>query len=218
MRAWASETLMELFPDPTARRLAVRIALALAAGILAAMLVSGILVFAAWAEEAPRKIAPPQPPRPVPYTTATVAGRDVAVTVYKDNLGVVKDRRRFAIPSGDSEIRFTEVASSIDPTSVHLRPAGRGGEVAILWQDYRYDLASTDKLLEKYVDREIDVATKDDQVKRGTLLAFDPTSLVVQEPGGSVSLLNRAEVRQVLNQYVSYLMGRRPRLMPYLGS
>src|SRR5204863_35838 len=72
MRAWASETLMELFPDPTARRLAVRIALALAAGILAAMLVSGILVFAAWAEEAPRKIAPPQPPRPVPYTTATV--------------------------------------------------------------------------------------------------------------------------------------------------
>ena len=73
MRAWASETLMELFPDPTARRLAVRIALALAAGILAAMLVSGILVFAAWAEDAPRKIAPPQPPRPVPYTTATVA-------------------------------------------------------------------------------------------------------------------------------------------------
>ena len=28
----------------------------------------------------------------------------------------------------------------------------------------------------------------------------------------------RAEVRQVLNQYVSYLMGRRPRLLPYLGS
>jgi len=197
MRAWALDTLAELFPDPAARRVAVRIVLALAAGILAAMLVSGILVFAAWAEDAPRKIAPPQPPRPVPYTTATVAGRDVAVTVYKDNLGVVKDRRRFAIPSGDSEIRFTEVASSIDPTSVHLRPAGRGGEVAILCQDYRYDLASTDKLLEKYVDQEIDVATKDDQVKRGTLLAFDPVSLVVQEPGGSVSLLNRAEVRQV---------------------
>ena len=27
-----------------------------------------------------------------------------------------------------------------------------------------------------------------------------------------------AEVRQVLNQYVTYLMGRRPRLLPYLGS
>jgi len=28
----------------------------------------------------------------------------------------------------------------------------------------------------------------------------------------------RAEVRQILNQYVTYLMGRRPRLLPYLGS
>jgi DNA repair protein RecO (recombination protein O) len=28
----------------------------------------------------------------------------------------------------------------------------------------------------------------------------------------------RAEVRQVLNQYVTYSMGRRPRLLPYLGS
>lgn len=28
----------------------------------------------------------------------------------------------------------------------------------------------------------------------------------------------RAEVRQLLNHYVTYLMGRRPRLLPYLGS
>jgi hypothetical protein len=28
----------------------------------------------------------------------------------------------------------------------------------------------------------------------------------------------RAEVRQILGQYVTYLMGRRPRLLPYLGS
>src|SRR5262249_12649197 len=28
----------------------------------------------------------------------------------------------------------------------------------------------------------------------------------------------RAELRQVLNQYVTYLMGRQPRLLPYLGS
>jgi hypothetical protein len=28
----------------------------------------------------------------------------------------------------------------------------------------------------------------------------------------------RKEVRQVLNHYVTYLLGRRPRLLPYLGS
>ena len=175
----------------------VRVAIALAVGAFGALLVFGLLAFAAYAETSAPKIAPPQPPpREVPVTTATVAGRDVAVTVYKENLGVVKDRRRFALPGGDSDLRFTEVASNIDPTSVHLRPVGRG-DVEVLWQDYRYDLASTDKLLEKYVDQPIDVATKDEQVKRGTLLAFDPMSLVIQEPGGSVSLVSRAEVRQV---------------------
>ncbi len=213
MREWAEDTLAELFPDPATRRIAVRIVLALMVGVAGAVLVSGILVFAAWADVIhdaktgktyyidrlfdPPKQVPPPPERPIPYTTATVAGRDVAVTVYRDNLGVVKDRRRFVLPSGESEIRFAEVASSIDPTSVHLRSAGRGGDVSILYQDYRYDLASSDKLLEKYVDQQIDVATKDDQVKRGTLLSFDPVSLVIQEQGGGVSLLNRQEVRQV---------------------
>jgi hypothetical protein len=28
----------------------------------------------------------------------------------------------------------------------------------------------------------------------------------------------RREVRQVLSQYVTYLLGRQPRLLPYLGS
>jgi DNA repair protein RecO (recombination protein O) len=28
----------------------------------------------------------------------------------------------------------------------------------------------------------------------------------------------RREIRQILNQYVTYLMGRPPRLLPYLGS
>ena len=28
----------------------------------------------------------------------------------------------------------------------------------------------------------------------------------------------RSEVRQLLGQYVTYLLGRRPRLLPYLGS
>ena len=28
----------------------------------------------------------------------------------------------------------------------------------------------------------------------------------------------RAELRKILNDYVTYLLGRRPRLLPYLGS
>jgi hypothetical protein len=123
-------------------------------------------------------------------------GRDVSVTVYNDNLGVVKDRRTFPIGTGDVDLEFTDVAATIDPTSVHLRSLG-GGALEILWQDYRYDLVSTDKLLERYLDQPIDIATKDDQVRRGTLLSFDPSALVIQEPGGGLALISRTEVRQV---------------------
>ena len=130
-------------------------------------------------------------------TAAAPAGpRDIAVTVYNDNLGVVKDRRTFPIASGVSELRFTDVAALIDPTSVHLRGLGKSSP-EILWQDYRYDLVSTEKLLERYVDQPVEVATKDDQVRRGTLLSYDPSSLVLQDGSGGLQLLNRAEVRQV---------------------
>lgn len=126
----------------------------------------------------------------------SAADRDVAVTVYNDNLGVVKDRRPFSLASGISDLRFTDVASAIDPTSVHLRSLGRS-PIEILWQDYRYDLVSTEKLLERYVDQPIDVSTKDDQVRKGTLLSHDGGSLVLQDAAGGLTLLNRAEVRQV---------------------
>jgi hypothetical protein len=163
--------------------------LALAVGVGGAILICGLLAFAAHAEAAPSKAVPAT-------AAADASGRDVAVTVYNENLGVVKDRRRFSVAGGVSELEFTDVASSIDPTSVHLRPLGKS-EVEILSQDYRYDLVNTDKLLEKYVDQPIDAATKDGQVKRGSLLAFDGGSLVIRDPDGSLSILNRAEVRQV---------------------
>ena len=56
---------------------------------------------------------------------APKSAREVAVTVYNDNLGVVKDKRTFPVASGISELRFTDVAALIDPTSVHLRGLGK---------------------------------------------------------------------------------------------
>lgn len=122
--------------------------------------------------------------------------RDVAVTVYNENLGVVKDTRTFSIAKGVSDVSFTDVASLIDPTSVHLRPLG-SASLEVLWQDYRFDLVSTEKLLERYVDQSVQVATKDDQVREGVLLSYDGASLVLRDTRGGLTLMNRAEVRQV---------------------
>ena len=47
------------------------------------------------------------------------------------------------------------------------------------------------------------------------LRALSESGEAVQRPWEPAT---RAEVRQLLGQYITYLMGRRPRLLPYLGS
>ena len=152
---------------------------------VAAALLIGCLAAAGTARAADAKRDPAPDPK-----------RDVAVTVYNENLGVVKDRRTFSVAKGISDVSFTDVASLIDPTSVHLRPLG-SASLEVLWQDYRFDLVSTEKLLERYVDQSVQVATKDDQVREGTLLSYDGGSLVLRDAKGGLSLVSRAEVRQV---------------------
>jgi len=47
--------------------------------------------------------------------------REVMVTIYNGNLGLVKDLREVRFPSGQSEVQFMDVAALIDPTTVHLK-------------------------------------------------------------------------------------------------
>jgi hypothetical protein len=132
----------------------------------------------------------------VPVSPQVSDLRDIGVTVYNENLGVVRDVRRYDIRGGRSELRVTDVASTLEPTSVHIRPLGEPG-FDVLWQDYRFDLVNTERLLERYLDQQVEVTMKDDQVKRGTLLSFDPQSIVLREGSGTILVLNRTEMEQI---------------------
>ena len=123
------------------------------------------------------------------------AGRDLSVTVYNDNLGLVKDRRTVSVDRGRSEFSFTGVAAQLDPTSVHIRAMGNGS-IDVASQEYRNDFASTDRLLQRYLNRAIEVRMKGNDVRRGTLVSFDPTSLVLQASGG-LSVLTRTEAQEI---------------------
>ncbi len=79
----------------------------------------------------------------------------VEVTVYNSNLGLIKDVRGVQLPVGESELRFMDVASSIMPETVHARSVNNGDEFTVIEQNYEYDLISPEKLLEKYVGKNI---------------------------------------------------------------
>jgi hypothetical protein len=126
---------------------------------------------------------------------AQVADRDLAVTVYNENLALVKDARNLNLGSGRQTVRLADVSAQIDPTSVHLKPRS-GGELSILEQNFQYDLVSAERILDRYRDRELSVLGKDGKVTNGTLLSYDGGSLVLDRKPG-IAIVNRAEIREI---------------------
>ncbi|MEW6096626.1 MAG: DUF4139 domain-containing protein [bacterium] len=123
----------------------------------------------------------------------------VEITVYNQNLGLVKDRRRIEFKNGNNIIKFTDVASLIDATSVHFKPLKYEDEIRIQEQNYEYDLVSADKLLEKYIDKSIQVITKDNQLYEGLLLSFDSNQLILAKSKleGPINMVSRENVRDI---------------------
>lgn len=101
----------------------------------------------------------------------------VEVTVYNQDLGLVREVRPLSLKSGVQELPVTDVAARIDATSVHFKSLTAPGEVTVLEQNFRYDLLNQDKLLQRYLDREIELerytglAGDKREVIRGTLLS-----------------------------------------------
>ena len=81
--------------------------------------------------------------------------RNLAVTVYNGDLGLVRDTRRVDLESGTFTLPFPGVAARIDPTSVAFRAAAGEAAVRVLEQNYEYDLLTPEALLEKYVGEEV---------------------------------------------------------------
>ncbi len=97
--------------------------------------------------------------------------RDVMITVYNGGLGLVKDVRDARFPAGTTEALFADVATQIDPTSVHLKSLTDPAGLKILEQNYEYDLLTSQKLMEKYVGRKVRLYKGDGTWLEATLLS-----------------------------------------------
>jgi hypothetical protein len=126
---------------------------------------------------------------------APAAARELTVTVYNSNLALVKDVRTLDIGSGRQTVRFADVSAAIDATSVHLTPTS-GGSLAVLEQNFQYDLVSAERILDRYRDHELTVVGKDGKTTSGTLLSYDAANLVIDRKPG-VAIVNRLEIKEI---------------------
>src|SRR5271163_1185037 len=80
---------------------------------------------------------------------------DLAVTVYNSNLALVRDVRQIHLSPGVFPLHFEDVAASINPATVHFRSLVEPSKLNVIEQNYEYDLLDPQKLLQKYIGKEV---------------------------------------------------------------
>jgi hypothetical protein len=80
---------------------------------------------------------------------------ELALTVYNSDLALVRDVRTLQLPRGVADLRFMDVAATVNPATVHFRSMTEPARLSVLEQNYEYDLLEPDKLLRKYVGRDV---------------------------------------------------------------
>ncbi len=82
---------------------------------------------------------------------------------------VVKEERELELERGRGQLRFVDVAALIDPTTVRFESLTDPDGTRVLEQNFEFDLVSQQKLVERYLDREITV----EQVRGEKVEIFD---------------------------------------------
>jgi hypothetical protein len=89
-------------------------------------------------------------------TASTLADQaSVAVTIYNENLALIKDVRRIDLVAGANRLALREVSGMMRPETALLRSLSHPGALRLLEQNFDFDLLTPAKLLEKYVGREV---------------------------------------------------------------
>ena len=105
---------------------------------------------------------------------------DLGVTVYNSDIALVRDVRNLELPRGTFDLSFMDIAATVNPATVHFRSLTEPSRVSVLEQNYEYDLLEPDKLLRKYVGRDVtlvrtrqeDGTTREEEVK-ARLLSYN---------------------------------------------
>ncbi len=110
----------------------------------------------------------------------------VDLTIYNQNLSLIREERTMKLPKGTSRVVVPDIPETIDGTSVHFLSVTAPDAVKVLEQNYQYDLVNQNKLLEKYIGRQVEFVRLDESTKKeftveGKILSINPLVAEVKE-------------------------------------
>lgn len=83
--------------------------------------------------------------------------QSIAVTIYNENLALVKDQRQIKLNTGNNNLAFRDVSAMMRAETALLRSISAPGKLSVVEQNFDFDLLTPQKLLEKYVGKTINV-------------------------------------------------------------
>lgn len=148
----------------------------------------------------PRSTGTPRPERTIVVGADRVARgergfRETYLTVFPDDLALVRERRDASLPEGVASVEYADVLDTIIPESTRVRFQSRGGDpedVAFLEQRYRYDVIEPNRLMELSLGGTVRIRwtqgrTGEEKTLEGVVESTDE-GLFLRTPDGSYTL------------------------------
>ncbi|HEU4709314.1 MAG TPA: DUF4139 domain-containing protein [Methylophilaceae bacterium] len=122
--------------------------------------------------------------------------QQLAVTIYNDNLAMVKDQRKLTLGTGQTILSLRDISAQMRPESVLLHSRNAPGSLSIQEQNFDFDLLTPEKLLEKYTGKTV------------TIIRTNPATGVETSEQAKVLSTNNGVVLKVGNRIETGIPGR----------
>jgi len=123
---------------------------------------------------------------------------ETSITVYNQNFATVRTTLTIPLKKGENLFSYSNIPSAIEPTSVHLTPIKKSDKIVIALQNFEYDLANTQKILNKYLDKEIEIVVKNGDLFSGILKSFDNENIVIQRrEDKGINMIHCGEIQNI---------------------
>ena len=115
--------------------------------------------------------------------------KSISVTIYNGGMGLVRETRTINLKKGIRTLRFEDVASQIIPQTVRIKSEDPK-KLTVFEQNYEYDLISHERLMDKYIGKEVTIYRDGTEKDPGTkaLLISNNGGNPVYKIGNEISL------------------------------
>jgi len=126
---------------------------------------------------------------------APAAASGTSLTVYSNDLALVRETRSLTLKKGLQLVEYGDVAELIIPESVCFSSPGAPESITLLEQSYAYSPAAPEQLMKKHRGRHIIVTAKDGSTVSGILVGARSGDILLQMQGGQVRLIRSAFIQ-----------------------